>query len=54
MPAYYASAAAVVGVVAVLCMRETANKPPAGSPPCVETEEEAAELLQAQSARPRF
>ncbi|MEV8556828.1 glycine betaine/L-proline transporter ProP [Streptomyces sp. NPDC051917] len=54
MPAYYASAAAAVGVVAVLCMWETANKPLAGSPPCVETEEEAAELVQAQSARPRF
>ncbi|MER6347323.1 glycine betaine/L-proline transporter ProP [Streptomyces sp. NPDC001595] len=54
MPAYYATAAAVVGVVAVLCMKETANKPLAGSPPSVETEQEAAELVQAQSPGPRF
>lgn len=54
MPAYYATAAAVVGVVAVLLMRETANKPLAGSPPSVETEAEAAELVQAQSPAPRF
>ncbi|MGW0186774.1 glycine betaine/L-proline transporter ProP [Streptomyces sp. NPDC003362] len=54
MPAYYAMAAAVVGVVAVLCMRETANEPLAGSPPCVETEEEAAELVEAQSGNPRL
>ncbi|MEU6776788.1 glycine betaine/L-proline transporter ProP [Streptomyces sp. NPDC046759] len=52
MPAYYATAAAAVGVAAVLCMRETANKPLAGSPPCVETQEEAAELVAADSARP--
>ncbi|WP_432027903.1 glycine betaine/L-proline transporter ProP [Streptomyces sp. 1222.5] len=54
MPAYYATAAAVVGVVAVLLMKETANKPLAGSPPSVETEAEAAELVQAQSPVPRF
>ncbi|MER6261109.1 glycine betaine/L-proline transporter ProP [Streptomyces sp900105245] len=54
MPAYYATAAAVVGVVAVLLMTETANKPLAGSPPSVETEAEAAELVQAQSPVPRF
>ncbi|MER6038005.1 glycine betaine/L-proline transporter ProP [Streptomyces sp. NPDC001835] len=54
MPAYYATAAAVVGVVAVLCMKETANEPLAGSPPSVETEEEAAELVQVQFADPRF
>ncbi|MBC2865064.1 glycine betaine/L-proline transporter ProP [Streptomyces mexicanus] len=54
MPAYYATAAAVIGVVAVLCMRETANKPLAGSPPSVESEEEATELIQAQSPQPRF
>ncbi|MFI5977457.1 glycine betaine/L-proline transporter ProP [Streptomyces sp. NPDC051452] len=50
VPAYYATAAAVVGVVAVLCMKETANKPLAGSPPSVETEEEAAELVQTRQA----
>ncbi|UXY33611.1 glycine betaine/L-proline transporter ProP [Streptomyces albidocamelliae] len=54
MPAYYATAAAVVGAVAVLLMKETANKPLAGSPPSVETEAEAAELVQAQSPVPRF
>jgi MHS family proline/betaine transporter-like MFS transporter len=54
MPAYYATGAAVVGVIAVLCMRETANKPLAGSPPSVETEAEARELVQAQSPQPRF
>ncbi|GEK02511.1 glycine betaine/L-proline transporter ProP [Streptomyces sp. 1-11] len=54
MPAYYATAAAVVGVVAVLCMKETANEPLAGSPPSVETEEEAAALVQVQFADPRF
>jgi MHS family proline/betaine transporter-like MFS transporter len=54
MPAYYATGAAVIGVIAVLCMKETANKPLAGSPPCVETEAEAAELVQAQSPSPRF
>ncbi|MFE3637666.1 glycine betaine/L-proline transporter ProP [Streptomyces sp. NPDC059168] len=54
MPAYYATAAAAVGVVAVLCMKETANEPLAGSPPSVETEEEAAELVQVQFSDPRF
>ncbi|MER5884057.1 glycine betaine/L-proline transporter ProP [Streptomyces sp. NPDC001941] len=43
-PAYYAMGAAVVGVIAVLCMKETARKPLAGSPPAVETPQEAAEL----------
>ncbi|MEW2614388.1 glycine betaine/L-proline transporter ProP [Streptomyces sp. NPDC047880] len=54
MPAYYATGAAVVGVIAVLCMRETANKPLAGSPPSVETQAEADELVQAQTPQPRF
>ncbi|WP_328347017.1 MFS transporter [Streptomyces violaceus] len=54
MPAYYATGAAVIGVIAVLCMRETANKPLAGSPPSVETEAEATELVQAQSPQPKF
>ncbi|MEU3979187.1 glycine betaine/L-proline transporter ProP [Streptomyces sp. NPDC026672] len=54
MPAYYATAAAVVGVVAVLCMKETANKPLAGSPPSVETEAEATRLVRAQSPEPKF
>ncbi|MCS0605367.1 glycine betaine/L-proline transporter ProP [Streptomyces sp. LP11] len=54
MPAYYATAAAVVGVIAVLCMPETANKPLAGSPPSVETQEEADEIVQTQTPLPRF
>ncbi|MEU3185880.1 MFS transporter [Streptomyces sp. NPDC006923] len=49
MPAYYAMAAALVGVVAVLLMAETAGKPLAGSPPSVSTEEEAAELARGGS-----
>ncbi|WP_328538525.1 MFS transporter [Streptomyces sp. NBC_00344] len=54
MPAYYAMAAALVGVIAVACMKETANKPLDGSPPSVETKEEAAELVHAQAPEPRF
>lgn len=54
MPAFYAMAAALVGVVAVACMKETANKPLDGSPPSVETKEEAEELVHAQSPEPRF
>ena len=54
MPAYYAMAAALVGVIAVACMKETANQPLAGSPPSVETEEEAADLVHAQSPDPKF
>ncbi|MFK0099357.1 glycine betaine/L-proline transporter ProP [Streptomyces sp. NPDC091040] len=54
MPAYYAMAAALVGVIAVACMKETANKPLAGSPPSVETTEEAEELVHAQTPDPKF
>ncbi|MFD5078397.1 glycine betaine/L-proline transporter ProP [Streptomyces sp. NPDC058371] len=54
MPAYYAMAAALVGVIAVACMKETAQKPLAGSPPSVETHEEAAELVEAQAPVLRF
>ncbi|MEE1752309.1 glycine betaine/L-proline transporter ProP [Streptomyces sp. SP18CS02] len=54
MPAYYAMAAALVGVIAVACMKETARQPLAGSPPSVCTKEEAAELVQAQAPEPRF
>ncbi len=54
MPAYYAMAAALVGVIAVACMKETAQKPLIGSPPSVETDEEAAELVQAQAPDPKF
>ncbi|MFF1839565.1 glycine betaine/L-proline transporter ProP [Streptomyces sp. NPDC058231] len=54
MPAYYAMAAALVGVVSVACMKETAQRPLDGSPPSVETDEEAAELCAAQTPDPKF
>lgn len=54
MPAYYAMAAALVGVIAVACMKETARQPLAGSPPAVGTPEEAAELVESQAPVPRF
>lgn len=46
--------AAVVGVIAVACMKETANKPLDGSPPSVETSEEAEELVASQTPDPKF
>ncbi|MFD7702869.1 MFS transporter [Streptomyces caelestis] len=54
MPAYYAMAAALVGVVAVACMKETAQQPLEGSPPSVQTEQEAAELVRSRTPAPRF
>ena len=54
MPAYYLMGAALVGGVAVACMKETAGRPLAGSPPSVETEEEAAEMVESQAQVPRF
>ncbi|MGW1889020.1 glycine betaine/L-proline transporter ProP [Streptomyces sp. NPDC002004] len=54
MPAYYAMAAALVGVVAVACMKETARKPLAGSPPCVETPQEAARIVELAARTPKF
>ncbi|MEV5608401.1 glycine betaine/L-proline transporter ProP [Streptomyces sp. NPDC052225] len=54
MPAYYAMAAALVGLIAVACMKETAQQPLAGSPPSVETEEEAAEMVESQAPVPKF
>ncbi|MCX4780839.1 MFS transporter [Streptomyces sp. NBC_01264] len=54
MPAYYSMGAALVGIIAVACMKETARQPLDGSPPSVETPEEAAELCAAQSPDPRF
>ncbi|MEE1802380.1 MULTISPECIES: glycine betaine/L-proline transporter ProP [unclassified Streptomyces] len=54
MPAYYAMAAALVGVIAVACMKETAQQPLTGSPPSVETREEAVELVQSQTPEPKF
>ncbi|MFJ8658682.1 glycine betaine/L-proline transporter ProP [Streptomyces sp. NPDC093795] len=54
MPAYYAMGAALVGVIAVACMKETAQQPLEGSPPAVETPEEAAEMVLAQTPEPKF
>lgn len=54
MPAYYSMLAALIGVVAVACMKETARQPLEGSPPSVETKEEAAVLVQEQAAGLRF
>ncbi|MFE7441964.1 glycine betaine/L-proline transporter ProP [Streptomyces chartreusis] len=54
MPAYYVMAAAVVGVIAVACMKETAGQPLAGSPPSVATPQEAARMVENQAPAPRF
>lgn len=54
VPAYYAMAAALVGVVAVALMPETARQPLEGSPPAVATKAEAVELVRAQTPEPRF
>ncbi|MBH1938302.1 MFS transporter [Streptomyces sp. AV19] len=43
-PAWYAAGAALVGLAAVACMKETAGQPLEGSPPSVSTEEEALEI----------
>ncbi|MFE9998366.1 glycine betaine/L-proline transporter ProP [Streptomyces avermitilis] len=53
MPAYYAMAAALVGIITVACMKETAQQPLAGSPPSVETPEEAAKLVESRTPIPR-
>ncbi|MEV4971561.1 glycine betaine/L-proline transporter ProP [Streptomyces scopuliridis] len=54
MPAYYSMAAALVGVIAVACMKETAQRPLDGSPPSVSTEAEAARLVASQTPEPKF
>ncbi|WP_037568910.1 MFS transporter [Phaeacidiphilus oryzae] len=48
-PAYYTVFFALIGVVSVAVMRETAGKPLAGSPPSVSTPEEARELVESQA-----
>ncbi|MGW7041697.1 glycine betaine/L-proline transporter ProP [Streptomyces avermitilis] len=53
MPAYYAMAAALVGIITVACMKETAQQPLAGSPPSVGTPQEAAELVESRTPAPR-
>lgn len=54
VPAYYTMVAALVGVIAVACMKETAQQPLDGSPPSVATKKEAVELIEAQTPEPRF
>ncbi|MEU0369874.1 glycine betaine/L-proline transporter ProP [Streptomyces sp. NPDC006283] len=54
MPAYYSMAAALVGVIAVACMKETAQRPLDGSPPSVSSKEEAAEMVLAAAPEPKF
>ena len=54
MPAFYAMAGALVGVIAVAVMKETARLPLEGSPPSVESKEEAAELVYAQAVESKF
>ncbi|MBZ4318551.1 MFS transporter [Streptomyces huiliensis] len=49
-PAWYAAGAALVGVAAVACMKETAGRPLEGSPPSVATEEEAEEVAEEMAA----
>lgn len=47
MPAYYMMGAAIVGIVSVLALTETARQPLKGSPPAVATRREAHELVRA-------
>ncbi|MFK0291290.1 MFS transporter [Streptomyces sp. NPDC090442] len=54
VPAYYTMGAAVVGVVAVAVMKETAQQPLDGSPPSVATEEEARAIIASRTHEPRF
>jgi len=53
MPAYYTTLFAVVGVVSVMVMKETAQQPLKGSPPAVATKAEAEELArESQGSQP--
>jgi MHS family proline/betaine transporter-like MFS transporter len=49
MPAFYTVFFALIGVVSVALMKETAGRPLAGSPPSVSTPEEARELVESQA-----
>ncbi|NLU66535.1 MFS transporter [Streptomyces sp. HNM0574] len=53
-PAYYVSAAGLVGMITVLCLKETAQQPLAGSPPAVATQQEAEDMARAQKPEPTF
>ena len=46
MPAYYLMGAAVIGLITVFFMRETARKPLHGSAPAVGSEAEAVRLVK--------
>jgi len=46
MPAYYLMGAAVIGIISVVSLRETARKPLLGSAPCVGTKAEAHAVLR--------
>ncbi|MFJ5262568.1 glycine betaine/L-proline transporter ProP [Streptomyces sp. NPDC088387] len=54
MPAYYCMGAALIGVITVACMKETARRPLEGSPPSVATPEEAARIVESRAPAPRF
>ncbi|MYT30602.1 MFS transporter [Streptomyces sp. MspMP-M5] len=54
VPAYYTMGAALIGVIAVACMKETAQQPLEGSPPSVATKEEALALIAERTHEPRF
>ncbi|MDI5972506.1 MFS transporter [Streptomyces sp. SL13] len=54
MPAYYCMFFAVIGVIAVALVPETAGKPLDGSPPAVGTKQEAVDLVEAQTHDPKF
>ncbi|MDI5966809.1 MFS transporter [Streptantibioticus silvisoli] len=54
MPAYYCMFFAVIGVIAVALIPETAGKPLDGSPPAVGTKQEAVDLVEAQTHDPKF
>ncbi|MCA3931135.1 MAG: MFS transporter, partial [Burkholderia sp.] len=46
MPAYYMMGAAVIGIVSVVALAETARQPLKGSPPAVATRREAHQLAR--------
>ncbi|MGW7354802.1 MFS transporter [Streptomyces sp. NPDC054784] len=53
-PAFYTTGFAVVGIVAVATLKETARQPLKGSPPSVATREEAEEMARGQAQTPAF
>lgn len=52
MPAFWIMGFGVLGGIAVLCMRETAQRPLLGSFPTVETTAEAVEIVEGQEENP--